>query len=86
MKTMRNGIVVMVTMALIVACGEKEVKKENTVPKVEVRDMKGLKIAYYNSDSLKTLFTYYKEQDAIVTKKQKAFPVSYTHLRAHETG
>jgi outer membrane protein len=73
MKTMRNGIIVMVAMALLVACGQKEVKKENTVPKVEVRDMKGLKIAYYNSDSLKTLFTYYKEQDAIVTRKQKAF-------------
>jgi outer membrane protein len=73
MNTMKKGILVVMSMALLVACGQKEVKKENTVPKVETRDMKGLKIAYYNSDSLKTLFTYYKEQDAIVTKKQKAF-------------
>lgn len=70
---MKNGMLILGAMILLVACGQKEVKKENTVPKVEVRDMKGLKIAYYNSDSLKTLFTYYKEQDAIVTKKQKAF-------------
>ncbi|MCE2683372.1 MAG: OmpH family outer membrane protein, partial [Cryomorphaceae bacterium] len=70
---MKKGMLMLGAMFLLVACGQKEVKKENTVPKVEVRDMKGLKIAYYNSDSLKTLFTYYKEQDAIVTKKQKAF-------------
>lgn len=70
---MKKGMLMLGAMILLVACGQKEVKKENTVPKVEVRDMKGLKIAYYNSDSLKTLFTYYKEQDAIVTKKQKAF-------------
>jgi len=70
---MKNGMLILGAMALLVACGQKEVKKENTVPKLESRDMKGLKIAYYNSDSLKTLFTYYKDQDAIVTKKQKAF-------------
>ena len=58
------------------ACGKKENtedKKKDTTPKVEVRDMKGLKIAYYNSDSLKVYFEYFKEQEAIVTRKQTAF-------------
>lgn len=61
-------------LAIVVACGKSTEKpKENTTPKVEVRDMKGLKIAYYDSDSLKVLFDYFKEQDAIVTKKQLNF-------------
>jgi Skp family chaperone for outer membrane proteins len=61
-------------LAIVVACGKSAEKpKENTTPKVEVRDMKGLKIAYYDSDSLKVLFDYFKEQDAIVTKKQLNF-------------
>jgi outer membrane protein len=32
-----------------------------------------LRIAFYHSDSLKTQFEYYREQDSIVTKKQLAF-------------
>ena len=35
--------------------------------------MKGLKIAYYNSDSLKVQFDYFKKEEAIVTNRQKAF-------------
>ena len=35
--------------------------------------MKGLKITYYNSDSLKVYFDFLKREEAIVTKKQKAF-------------
>lgn len=60
---------------IAVACGKKESTevKKDTTPKVEVRDMKGLKIAYYNSDSLKIYFEYFKEQEAIVTRKQTAF-------------
>ena len=61
-------------LVLAVSCNKSlEKVKENTTPKVEARDMKGLKIAYYNSDSLKVYFEYFKEQDAIVTRKQKAF-------------
>jgi outer membrane protein len=53
--------------------GKKEGSKENTTPKVEKRDMKGLKIAYYSSDSLKVYFDYFKNEEAIVTKKQEKF-------------
>lgn len=60
--------------ALFYSCKSKEEKpKEDTTPKVENRDMKGLKIAYYNSDSLKGHFLYFKEQDELITNKQKAF-------------
>lgn len=60
-------------LMVIVACGKAKEKKEVAPPKVEARDMKGLKIAFYNSDSLKVYFEYFKEQEAIVTKKQKGF-------------
>ncbi len=59
---------------LVVSCGSKEeVKKENTVPNVQPQKVGELKIAFYDQDSLKESFKYYKEQDAIVTKKQLAF-------------
>ena len=48
-------------------------EKVSTVPKVVSRDLKGFTIVYYSNDSIKQNFLYYKEQDAIVTKKQKAF-------------
>ena len=59
----------------LLSCGEseQEVKIENTTPKVVVRDMQGLKIAYYHSDSIKKYFEYFKEEEAIVTSKQQAF-------------
>jgi Skp family chaperone for outer membrane proteins len=65
------GILIAGTM--IVSCGSKEEKKEeNTVPSVQPTKIGELKIAYYDQDSLKLNFKYYKEQDAIVTKKQLA--------------
>lgn len=60
--------------AFLVACGSKETKpNKDTTPKVAQRDMKGLVIAYYSNDSIKEKFEYYKKEDALVTKKQKAF-------------
>lgn len=59
---------------VIAACGSKETKNsESTAAKVESRNSGGLKIAYYNQDSLKMHFEYYREKDSIVTKKQLAF-------------
>lgn len=67
-----SGALLFVSM---VSCGKKEEEKPkaDTTPKVEVRDMKGLKIAFYNSDSLKVQFNFFKEQEAIVNKRQKNF-------------
>ena len=58
---------------LLVACGEKDKIKSDSKPKIEARNLDGLKIAYYSNDSIKEYFEYYKREDAAVTKKQKAF-------------
>jgi Skp family chaperone for outer membrane proteins len=61
-------------MLFAFSCGNDPKKeKKDTKPKVEVRNTKGLKIAYYSNDSIKEKFEYYKREDASVTKKQKAF-------------
>src|SRR5687767_2580161 len=52
---------------------EAEKTKEEQAPVVPVVDSKGLKIAFYYSDSLKNGFTYYKNEDARITKKGEAF-------------
>jgi len=72
---MKNYAIVLLSLTtLVYSCKSKEEKpKEDTTPKVENRDMKGLKIAYYNSDSLKVNFKFFKEQDQMVINKQKAF-------------
>jgi Skp family chaperone for outer membrane proteins len=71
---MKNYWLVIAVFTLLTACGSKENKpQENTVPNVDVRDMKGLKIAFYNSDSLKLRFEYFKREEAAVTKKQEKF-------------
>jgi len=71
---MRNSLFVLSALIVFTACGSKSEKpKENTVPKVEVRDMKGLKIAFYNSDSLKLHFEYFKREEAVVNRKQEKF-------------
>jgi Skp family chaperone for outer membrane proteins len=53
--------------------GKTKKEKKDSKPKVEVRNTKGLKIAFYSNDSIKDKFQYYKREDAAVTKKQKAF-------------
>lgn len=59
-----------------VACSDKKEKtkaKEETPPVVPTVSSKELKIAFYYSDSLKEGFTYYKNEDARITKKGEAF-------------
>lgn len=73
---MKNLLLIASIAAFTLSCGNgktKEEPKKDTTPKVQVRDMKGLKIAYYSNDSIKEKFEYYKREDAAVTKKQKAF-------------
>lgn len=61
-------------LVVLGSCGTEPKKvKKNTEPKVQIRDTKGLKIAFYSNDSIKEKFEYYKREDAAVTKKQKAF-------------
>lgn len=70
---MKKIIIATLLTGVLIACGKSEKKELSTTPKVEVRDMKGLKITYYNSDSLKVYFDFLKKEEAIVTKKQKVF-------------
>jgi Skp family chaperone for outer membrane proteins len=61
----------------VVACSDKKEDsaktKEESAPAIPTVDSKGLKIAFYYSDSLKDGFTYYKNEDARITKKGEAF-------------
>lgn len=69
----------LITLSLItvaVACSEKKTSpkvKPETQPTVQAVDTKGLKIAFYYSDSLKNGYTYYKNEDARITKKGESF-------------
>ena len=60
---------------LLLSCSEQNNSKDIKVqsPKVEARNAGDLKIAFYNQDSMKLHFDYYKKEDSIVTKKQMAF-------------
>ena len=67
-----NKIVTICILAGLVSCGGKDKKIENTTPNVPVIK-NGLKIAYYNQDSLKVGFHFYSKNDSLVTKKQLRF-------------
>lgn len=61
---------------LIFACsGNKPAEKTNEeqAPVVPAVSTKDLKIAFYHTDSLKDGYTYYKNEDARITKKGEAF-------------
>lgn len=61
-------------LLVLASCGDsKKESNESTTPKVEVKNVGDLKIAFYNQDSLKVHFDYFREQDSILTKKQLAF-------------
>jgi Skp family chaperone for outer membrane proteins len=67
-------VIVLVSAFALIGCGDK--KKENsasTPVKVEERKVGSLKIAFYNQDTLKSQFKFYREQDEEMQKKQKAF-------------
>lgn len=61
----------------LVACSGDKKAKETTAPEVPTVDPQGLKIAFYNSDSLNEGFTYLKEQDSVLKKKQEKFQKEY---------
>jgi len=60
-------------ITLFASCGEKPAPKKDTTPKVAVRSLGGLKIAYYSNYSIKANFEYFVKEEGIIKKKQKAF-------------
>ena len=63
---MKNTLIYLLPLILlsIISCNtdKKEVKK-STTPNVPVKNPEGLKIAFYNSDSLKSKYTYFVNQE-----------------------
>jgi outer membrane protein len=73
---MKKIIVIALGMALTtLSCSEKKAEKVvvDTKPTVPVIRENGLKIAYYNQDSLKNGFSFYKQMDNLVKNKQIQF-------------
>lgn len=75
MKLNHILILTLVLCASLLSCSEKKdnAPKNETTPVVPVVDTKGLKIAFYYTDSLKNGYLYYKNEDARITKKGEAF-------------
>ncbi len=57
---------------ILFGCSEKK-KNVDSKPTVLSRNLDGFKIAYYNNDSIKEYFNFYKREDSLVTNKQKIF-------------
>lgn len=75
-KWMFSALGGLLMIAAITNCSDdkKETKEvEVKAPEVPTVDPKGLKIAFYNADSLNAGFTYLKEQEAVMNKKQQNF-------------
>lgn len=73
---MKKIIVIALGVALTtLSCSEKKAEKVvvDTKPTVPVIRENGLKIAYYNQDSLKNGFSFYKQMDNLVKNKQIQF-------------
>lgn len=61
------------TVAATSCSEDKNASKEEDAPVVPVVDPKGLKIAFYYSDSLRTGFKYFQHEDSMMNKKAEAF-------------
>jgi Skp family chaperone for outer membrane proteins len=57
---------------MMMSCGGEN-KQGNTTPAIAAKKMGELKIAFYDQDSVHANFRYYKEQEAIIKKKEKKF-------------
>ncbi|MDX2359762.1 MAG: OmpH family outer membrane protein [Crocinitomicaceae bacterium] len=70
-------LVLIGAMSLLAACGEKEggegTEELDTTADIQVLDSDGLKIAFYNQDSLRIYYDYYRERDSIMTQKGMIF-------------
>lgn len=73
-KWMFAALTGLLMIAALANCSDdkKEIKTEEA-PEVPTVDPKGLKIAFYYSDSLNEKFSYLKEQDSLMKKKQEKF-------------
>lgn len=70
----KTTIFLAASLCLALSCTSKKEEKlaENTKPSVPIVRTDGLKIAFYNQDSLKEGYTYFKNMDEMVKRKQIA--------------
>lgn len=74
MKLISSLTMIAAVSLTIVACGGKEKPAEqDTTPNVPVVRADGLKIAFYNQDSLTKHFRFYVEMDSMMKSKQLKF-------------
>jgi Skp family chaperone for outer membrane proteins len=74
MKFIYIALIGLTTAAVFTACSEeKKTDKEVEAPSVPTVDPQGLKIAFYESDSLNEGFTFLKTQDSLLKIKQEKF-------------
>jgi outer membrane protein len=74
MKLIYIALIGLTTAAVFTACSEeKKTDKEVEAPSVPTVDPQGLKIAFYESDSLNEGFTFLKTQDSLLKIKQEKF-------------
>lgn len=69
-----NAFTIGISLSLVlIACGEKKKEEKDTTPNVPTVRTDGLKIAFYNQDSLAKHFKYYVEMDSLMKSKQLKF-------------
>lgn len=74
MKLIYIALIGLTFTAVVTACSDDTKKeKEVAAPSVPTVDPQGLKIAFYESDSLNEGFTFLKTQDSLLKKKQEKF-------------
>lgn len=74
MKLIYIALIGLTSAAVLTACSEETKKdKEVEAPSVPTVDPQGLKIAFYESDSLNEGFLFIKTQDSILKKKEERF-------------
>jgi Skp family chaperone for outer membrane proteins len=75
---MKKIILFSLTLGLLGACSQEQKPSTKSIPKVEAKDLDGLKIAYYSNDSIKKYFDYFKNEEARAEKKQRIFEAELT--------
>lgn len=73
-----KGISIAVIGLMMVSCkGKNKAAEQDQTPNVPTVRAEGLKIAFYEQDSLTKHFTYYVEMDSLMKSKQLAFQKEY---------
>jgi Skp family chaperone for outer membrane proteins len=78
MKLIYSALIGLSIATTIVSCSGQEKKDQDPkAPEVPTVDPQGLKMAFYNSDSLNSGFDYLKKQDSLIKIKQERFQKEY---------